>query len=502
MTSNLPIRRAGAALLLAALTAPAHAQQQPNSGVSLGPSQNASAGRAGGDAARGASVRRLGRRADLCSAISASTSRSTSPRNSPATSAAAPRRAPPSPTRSASQADIDWEKLAGIPGFSTHAVVVNRSGSSDSAVFGDHINAVQEIYGGGGNVVAHLVYFYGEESLDGGRIDIAAGRIPVLNDFAASTLYCDFMNVSICGNPGSLGAGDIGLSVFPDATWGGRVRVRPVAQTYVQVGAYEVSQGLFKLPYFRSGWNFDTSLDSGVEVPVEIGYEPQIGPDKMPGHYKLGFGWDSSSYKDLYLDANGNPSLASGQPFASHRGRFRFWALADQMLLRNGSGDDAGLILLGAYVHGDPATTVYENQYTAGLLDTGFWQARPQDTIGALFTYQEVSGQLGKQQALQQEFGLPLARRRHRHPDLGDDLRAELRHPRDRRRELPAGIPVRGAAERPARHPRRHRVRLQDARELLKPPARRCHSACSRNCVSLHRRITPACSAVAGKRRH
>jgi porin len=44
-----------------------------------------------------------------------------------------------------------------------------------------------------------------------------------------------------------------------------------------------------------------------------------------------------------------------------------------------------------------------------GLLDRGFWRARPSDTIGLLYTYQEVSGALGKEQALQQEFGLPFA---------------------------------------------------------------------------------------------
>jgi len=307
------------------------------------------------------------------------------------------------------EADIDWDKLAGIRGFSTHTVIANRSGSSDSVLFGDHVNAVQEIYGGGGDVVAHFVYAYGEESLDGGQIDIAAGRIPVLNDFGASPLYCDFMNVSICGNPGMLTPSDPGFSVYPDATWGGRIRVKPTEQTYVQAGAYEVSQGLFEIPYFRSGWNFDTSKDSGVEFPVEIGYEPQIGGDKLPGHYKIGVGFDTSNDKDLYLDSNGDPALLSGLPFANHHGKLDLWALADQMLLRNGPGGDDGLILLGAFVHGDPATSTYQNQYTAGLLDRAFWSARPQDSIGALVTYQEMSGSLGKEQALEQDFGMPIA---------------------------------------------------------------------------------------------
>jgi porin len=49
------------------------------------------------------------------------------------------------------EADVDWEQRAGVAGFSTHVVIVNRSGSSDSTLFGDNVNAVQEIYGGGGD---------------------------------------------------------------------------------------------------------------------------------------------------------------------------------------------------------------------------------------------------------------------------------------------------------------------------------------------------------------
>jgi porin len=175
----------------------------------------------------------------------------------------------------------------------------------------------------------------------------------------------------------------------------------------VQAGAYEVGQGLFT-PYYNSGWRFDTSLDSGVEVPVEVGYLPKLGAAQLPGHYKLGFGYDSSNYKDLYLDAAGVPILQSGQPLGSHRGTFRYWALADQMLVRNGPGEQDGVIAFAAFVRGDPAISAFATQVTAGLLDRAFWGARPQDQIGALVTYQKLSSALGKEEALEQEFALPL----------------------------------------------------------------------------------------------
>ena len=60
-------------------------------------------------------------------------------------------------SQEAFNSDIDWQRLAGITGLSTHTIIVNRNGSSDSALFGDNLLPVQEIFGSGGNVALHLV---------------------------------------------------------------------------------------------------------------------------------------------------------------------------------------------------------------------------------------------------------------------------------------------------------------------------------------------------------
>ncbi len=136
------------------------------------------------------------------------------------------------------EADIDWQRLAGVTGFSTHMIIVNRSGANDSTLFGDNLLPVQEIYGSGGNVALHLVSIYAEEKLLDGRVDLAAGRMNVENDFASSPLYCNYMNNVLCGDPKALPGGDIGHSAYPDGVWAGRVRVRPVADTFVVAGVY------------------------------------------------------------------------------------------------------------------------------------------------------------------------------------------------------------------------------------------------------------------------
>ena len=288
--------------------------------------------------------------------------------------------------------------------------MVNRSGSPDSGsgLIGGSLEPVQEIYGAGGDAGVHLVYAYGEEKLLGDRIDVAFGRMPVTNDFAASPLYCNFMNNALCGNPKGLPGGDVGFSSYPDAAWGIRPRIRPTSDTYVQFGLYSVESGLYTDKFFRSGFKFDTSDVHGEEFPIEVAYLPTFGADKLPGHYKLGFAYDNSPYNDFYVDDAGAPALLTGNPLKTHKGHTQAWALFDQMVLRNGPGTNDGLIVLGGYDHNDPTTSVYAEQYFVGALDRSFLQARPLDTVGVLFSYVNTSPYLVKAEDLETQLGLPL----------------------------------------------------------------------------------------------
>jgi porin len=301
--------------------------------------------------------------------------------------------------------DIDWQRLAGVPGLSTHVTLVNRWGANDSTLFGDHLLPVQEIYGAGGNVAAHLVSAYVQEKLFDGRLDLAAGRMNVENDFASSPLYCNYMNNVLCGDPKALPGGDIGHSAYPDGVWGGRVRVRPRPDIYVTAGVYEVSQGLYGNDW-RSGFEFDGAQDSGIYVPVEAGFEPRLGDQRLPGHYKIGFGYDSSN---TYTNFSSALTTPPGARPPTHGGNTQFWLRADQMLVRQGPGDQSGIIVMAGFIHNNPINSVYAEQYFLGALDRGFWAARPNDAVAMLFTYNTVSGQLGNVQAREMELGLPLS---------------------------------------------------------------------------------------------
>jgi len=304
------------------------------------------------------------------------------------------------------QNDINWERLAGVVGLSTHIVLVSRSGSSDSHLFGDNLSPVQEVYGSGGDAAVHLVSAYAQETLFNTKLDVAIGRMNVENDFGSSPLYCNYMNNGLCGDPKALPGGDVGHSAYPDGVWAGRVRGFVAPTLSITTGAYEVNRGLYTDQYYRSGFKFDGAKDSGIYVPVEFAWTPSFGPDKMPGHYKIGAGYDSSSG---YQDFGNGLAAASVRGFTagSRRGNTQVWALADQMLLRQGPDKASGIIALLGFIHNDPNNSAYAEQYFAGVLDRGFWHSRPADTIGLLFIRETVSGRLGNVQGVEQALDLP-----------------------------------------------------------------------------------------------
>jgi porin len=302
------------------------------------------------------------------------------------------------------QLDMDWEKLGGITGFSTHVAVVNRAGRNLSGDYiGDNVIQAQEIFGAGFDMAVHDVWFYGEQKLADGRIDAAFGRIFPGMDFAASPLYCNFMTLTICGHPRALTA-EQGFIDWPQNTWGGRLRVRPTPETYVMAGAY-ASQ-----PFpggGRSGFDWGIHRITGAYYALELAWQPTFGADRLPGNYKVGVGYDTSSFADEYADANGNAFVLSGLPPGKSHGRTQVWFTFDQMLLRTGPELNQGLTVLGAYAHDSPDNSLYEHFVWVGALYSGFWRARPRDQIGVGVTYYKISPSLNRTEALENADGLP-----------------------------------------------------------------------------------------------
>ncbi|KON63160.1 carbohydrate-selective porin, OprB family [Komagataeibacter europaeus] len=127
--------------------------------------------------------------------------------------------------------DIDWQRLAGIPSFWTHMLVINGHGNSLSNAMGDSVTNPEEIYGARGNVVAHLVDMYADKGFLRDRIILSVGVIPTGSFFNQDYLACSFMNVSVCGNPAPSKYVPGGRD-WPSGNLGAVLRVRPTLRTY------------------------------------------------------------------------------------------------------------------------------------------------------------------------------------------------------------------------------------------------------------------------------
>jgi porin len=303
-------------------------------------------------------------------------------------------------------ADIDWGRLAGLTGFNTHFVAINRAGRNLSADYlGDRISQAQEIYGAGFNMGVHLVYFYMEQKLLDDRLNIAAGHWPVGTDFATSTLACIAIALTPgCGHPRVLD-NQRAFTNWPQSSFGGRVRGRITPDIYIQTGIWEV------VPFpggGRSGFNWFPGGQSGVTIPVEVGWEPAFGPDRLTGHYKLGYLHDTSTYPDLFYSFAGVPLPLSitGIP-QRHQGRDTVYAVVDQMLWRHGPARDQGLMFFANAAYGSTNTIFNSSTAFVSLIDTGIIPSRPNDTIQIAAGWYGIANRVAQLQGLQLQLGQP-----------------------------------------------------------------------------------------------
>lgn len=268
------------------------------------------------------------------------------------------------------EVDLDWEKILNIPDFTTTITAVQRHGRRLSTdALQDGVVNPQQIYGGGGNVLIHLVYFYAQKKWLHERIILTAGRYAPGPDFDSSPLQCLVMGQATCSQPRATTLTD-GYSSWPGTVWSMVLRVRPTKPTYITLGAYETSP----LKGGTAGTDWGGDHITGATLAIGGGYEPVFGAHKLNGHYKIGMLWDTSrhAYNEVDTDA----------PTRWRHGQMISYIAFDQMLMRNGQYSDSGLIILGGYTHVTSGISVISDQAYVGIEDVGQFAGRPRDALG------------------------------------------------------------------------------------------------------------------------
>jgi porin len=301
--------------------------------------------------------------------------------------------------------DLDWEKLANLNGFSTHIDVVSRQGRNVSSQYvGDILFQAQEIYGSPAveRAGVHLAYLYFEQKLFDDDVDLKAGRIPVRNDFGTLPYACYFMSLTICANRAS--TADLGWTVFPLANWGGMMEWKVAGPLSFKIGAYEVNAN----DGGDNGLEWGLAGAVGTLIPAEIDWNVKLGPQQLPGVYKVGGSYDTSGYPEWYTAANGLPlPLTTAPPRQNQRGTF--YALAQQKVWQPDSDSNRGLTVLAGYEYNTPDVSLFKHFAFLGLIDRGLLPLRPNDRAGFEVAYGRVSPALSQVQQLQASLNTPLS---------------------------------------------------------------------------------------------
>ena len=276
--------------------------------------------------------------------------------------------------------DFDMDKIAGWSGATLHFTVNDRRGIGISSDYIGNRLPVQEAAGG---YYARLAEFSYEQSLLDGRLNLRLGYFAMGNDLGGMILGCNFVNAAFCAHPLSE-SGNSGWYNYPNARWGAAIRYRIRPDLAVRTGVYQVNP---RLNDERAAWRPFTGGTTGVLMPLEVEYDPGIVPGSraLPGHYKLGVYYDTSR-----ADRRGEPGTLLG--------RYGVYALADQMILREGTGN-RGLSVFAQFTANPPSSAQITHWYAAGLVKTGTFAGRDADTISLGVIHAEVNPRLRHAQA-------------------------------------------------------------------------------------------------------
>ncbi|WP_340313622.1 carbohydrate porin [Rhizorhabdus argentea] len=273
-------------------------------------------------------------------------------------------------------ATVATDKLLGVAGGTFQATITYRRGKDLGAAAGlGVLQQVQEVFGRGNTW--RVTQFWYQQSFAGDLINLKFGRLTQGEDFAAFT--CELQNLSFCGSPPGNLAGDYWYN-WPISQWGARLRIKHDS-LYAMVGAYEVNRHNldkdFTVGHFHGA--------SGVLIPFEAGYTPQIGSRGLPGAYRFGGWYNTANADDVALDINRGNRVVTGLAPLRRNGRYGFFAQFRQQFTGtveetpSGPRTSRGLVGFLNITQTDRKTTATDNQIAAGVFYTGLIRSRPKD---------------------------------------------------------------------------------------------------------------------------
>lgn len=287
---------------------------------------------------------------------------------------------------------LDMERLAGIPDDTAHVSASWASGRSLSYDYLHNVFNVQQDIAGS---TYRLVDVYYQRTFFHEKVDLRFGRIAAGDEFLTSPIFSTFVQNGIDGNPAAILFNAPGMTTYPTATWGARIRTRPTSLTggfYAMAGAFNGDETLGE----NSKHGVDFSMNGPVFAIAEAGYRVQqeASFSGLPGNYRVGVWYDDHRYSRFV-------PTALLEPGSTRRGDVGYYAMADQMVYRQ-RGDPASPQGLTPFVSVliTPDETISTMPYfvDAGLQYQGLIPGRENDLAGLAVVWGEFSQDLRRSQ--------------------------------------------------------------------------------------------------------
>jgi len=272
--------------------------------------------------------------------------------------------------------NLDLDKLLNWSDTEFQFTVTNRNGRNlNNDVTGDPrvgtLSSSQEVWGRG--QTTRLTQLWLRQGYFNDALDIKLGRVTVGEDF--DSLNSNFENLTMGSGAAGNWRGDRWYN-WPVSQWGGRIKLNFTPEIYTQVGIYNQNPKNYDT---GNGFRLDTKGTVGNLVPVEIGWLPKLGADKLPGKYKIGAYYSSTNgnvYHTSYIDSNG------AQQYGDTAHAYGGYLLAQQQITSVNGDASRGLTLTVQGVMNDKKTSKTDNFQSIAFTYVGLFDARPQDEIG------------------------------------------------------------------------------------------------------------------------
>nr|WP_230320691.1 carbohydrate porin [Erwinia sorbitola] len=265
---------------------------------------------------------------------------------------------------------LDLEKLLNWDDTQFQLSITDRNGRDLSEHINDPrtggLSSVEEIWGSG--QTWRMTQFWINKGFFNHLIEVKAGRVTSDEDFDSTD--GSFQNLAFGGGQPGNWRSDRWYT-WPISQWGGRVKFNFTPEIYLQVGFYNQTPGNYET---GNGFRLDTSPTLGNMVPVELGWKPVFGPDKLPGRYLLG-AWYSSVSGDNYSSYHNGGYHDKNRAYGGY-------VLLQQQLTATGGDNQRGLGITLQGIMNDHQTSKMDNYQSIAMTWKGPTASRAQDEVG------------------------------------------------------------------------------------------------------------------------